>query len=152
MSSSDLTHLQIKFTYVGPRKGGYPSFAFTTRKETINASEFAPYYRAAYDYDEDDYLIGAFTATNSEMHAIVRNVGRIETVRKGLVESGGNISFSMLNRIRGVTRCFEAIVSWKTGSEIVRQIDLALPNNPAGRAKLGSYAWALGISPQGTSR
>lgn len=150
MSMAELANLQVKFTYIGARKRGFPSIAFTTPGRTLDMSLFTAYERPGMIYDDDEDVEAEFSASAIEMRAILDGVATLPAITAGDVEDGAVLSFALVNTINGMVKGFESVVARPTGRQLFEKVLVALQGNGPASEKLVGFACAMGMAP-GTS-
>jgi hypothetical protein len=144
MSLSDLDSLQVKFSFVGPRKRIMPSIAFTTPSRTLDIGQFAPFERSGFAYDDEDSE-AEFTASAEEMKALIDSVGTLPSITPGGVATGGYVSLAMVNSIDGETKGFEAIADRPSGKDLFAKVLEALAGNLPASRLIAVFACATGM-------
>jgi hypothetical protein len=144
MTLEQLKMLQVKLTHVGPQKDVVSTVAFTSPFNAINLSLFVPFRRPGISYTNDDLSVHTFTATQSELKAVIDNVGTLPNVTAGGVAAAPRLSFSMLNTAGG-TKAFEAVLNLADTADLMEQLRLALAGNKQGLRFLSETACALGV-------
>jgi hypothetical protein len=149
MSLDDLKTLQVKLTYLGPRKDILSTVAFTSTFNTLDLSKFVPFRQPGFDYDADDLSVQTFSASPAELKAVIDNVAMLPAVTAGGVASPPYLSFMLLNTL-GSTKVFEAILSKADTADLFAKLRLALASNKDGLRKLNDMACPLGVLESGT--
>src|SRR5262245_25947924 len=137
MSLTDLATLQVKLTYVGPQREVHQTVLFAASPSVFNLSLFLPFRRPGISYSNDNASVLSFTASTTELKAVIDNVGLLPNVTAGGVSSSPYLSFALLNTAGG-TKAFEAILDLTDAASLFTQIRLALAQNTSGGLRLVS--------------
>ena len=143
LSQSDTQTLQIKLTFVGPRKDTVPGLAFTPG--TLDLTKFLPFRRSVASYPSDTG-VESFTATTTEMKAVLNGVGTLPSVTSGAVGAQQWLSYAMVWTSGSTTKGFEAIVGKADAAAVFAQLRTAFANNKPGLKVLSDMACPIGAT------
>jgi len=144
MSQADTQNLQVKLTFVGPRKDTIPGVVFTPG--TVDLSKFLPFRRAGISYGMDSSA-EPFTASTTEMKAVLSGIGTLASVTAGGVSADQWLSFAMVWTTSPTTaKGFEAIVSKTDAVTVFSQLRTAFANNRLGLVALGDMSCPIGAN------
>lgn len=139
MTLQELDTLQVKLTYVGTRRSVFPSLAFTSPSNTFNLSDFTPFQRTEIDYFLDSIKVDTFTASSSELQAVIDNIGTLPNVTAGGVAASVYLSFALFNSQPG-DKGFEAVLDKSDATALFDKLRLSLANNKDGLRKISDFA------------
>ena len=143
LSQSDTQTLQIKLTFVGPRKDTLPGVAFTPG--TLDLTKFTPFRRSGISYTPDD-SVESFTAATTEMKAVLNGVGTLSNVTSGAVATPEWLSYAMVWTSGSTTKGFEAIVGKSDAAAVFAQLRTAFANNKPALKVLSDMACPIGAT------
>ena len=131
MNLEQLKTLQVKLTYLGIQNVPIPSVAFTTSFQVLDLNAFKPFRRPGIRYSNDDFVpVQTFTASPTEMKAIIDNVAVLSNVTAGGVAAGPYLSFALLNTVG--PKAFEAVLNRADTADLVAKLRVAIQGNKAG--------------------
>jgi hypothetical protein len=140
MTPGDLATLQIKLTYVGPTDEPVASVMIVAPGNPPSIAGFVPFRRPAIEYaNEEDVAIRSFTASTSELEAIIDQVGLEPQITAGAVTQPARVSFALYNSAGG-ERVFESVTDQTQAAALFARLRAALAQNPAGLAVLDGLA------------
>jgi hypothetical protein len=143
MTLSELANLQVKLTYGGPQLKRTQSVVIVAEGASANVTSFTPYRRSGFSYQNDDQALVVLYAPTSELDALIDQVATLPLLTAGGVDPQAVLSFSLLNVVGGVTKCYEAEFSEANGRELLTRMRLALSGETL--ARLSAFACGLGM-------
>ena len=147
MTLSDLATLQVKLTYMGNQTTAVGTLLFGAAGNTLNAGLFVPFHRSGQPYFNDDVGQYKFTASVTELKAMIDSVATLADVTDGDADPNGTVSFSLLNTVGGTTKVFEAIVNKTTGRPLFGEMLTVFRNNSAVVGFLRAFGCAAEMLP-----
>lgn len=145
MSLSQLNTLQAKLTYVGELGQTPGSVLFGVSAGSLDPSLFVPYRRSQFDYSGDNNA-QTFTTTTLLLKAMIDSVATLADVTDGDVDTGGDLSFSLLNTAGG-TKVFEAVISSANAQALFGKLLDVFKSNNSGLVRLRRLGCGLGDLP-----
>ena len=135
MTPADLATLQVKLTYAARiGSSSHSSLLFTAAGNQPDIALFAPYYRSGVSYRNDRAAPLTFSASISQLESLIDEVGSVPSVTDGDVDSGGYVSFALLNTAGGTTRVFEAagagalVMNGRSGQDLSAATAVSAPS------------------------
>lgn len=132
MSLAELETLQVKLTYVGAQEKPVPTTAFTSPANTLDLSKFVPFQRPGISYANDELPVRSFSASATELKAVIDETGKIPAVVAGGVAGDVYISFALFNSVGGTDKGFEAVLNPTDGIALFQALRTALAGNQTG--------------------
>ncbi len=140
MTEGQLATLQVKLTYVGSHDEPLSSVLFTSMSNTPNIAAFTPFRRTNVNYSNDDQAaVQSFTATTTQLRAMIDSVGTLPSVTAGGVAAPMLMSFALYNSVNG-PQVFEAILNQTQAVALFGELRNALRQNAAGLKQLDAFA------------
>ena len=131
LGETELQSLQVKLTYLGPVDYPVYSLIFTSTGGTIDVGAFTPFRRNAFvtEYGLDGLGPRSFKVSTAILAAMIDSIAGLAGVTDGGVDSGGVVSFAMLET-SGDTTAFESIVDTTNGRALVSKMLAAFGSQP----------------------
>lgn len=147
LTLSEMGRVQAKITTMGLQNVSLASMAFAVPGNPMNLSLFVPFERPGHTYSNDRLSAKSFSASPSELKAMIDSVSTLPQVTAGGVDSLGFISFAMLDTLGGTTKVFEAIVGAEHARELFGKLLTVFKNNATAFGKLRLFGCSEGLLP-----
>ncbi len=132
LADSQLASVQFKWTQVTPTFRNGITFVLSTHGGAFNPNEFSPFYRASYRhlYISDFGWAGFAACSPAETRALIDSLALLPSLTVGgVLDPPGLLSFSILARVSGQPRVFEAIVDTTHGRPLFEKVLRVMANN-----------------------
>lgn len=144
MTQTELATLQIKLTWLGFQTRSTTTAILTAQGHAPDVALFTPFQRPGFDYGNDAAQIDSVAATVQELDALLDSVAALPGVTDGGVDTGGLLSFALLNTAGG-TRAFESILDTTNAAAVFPQMLNALGGNSVASRRLRELACTLNL-------
>jgi hypothetical protein len=132
MTLNQLNTLQVKLTFVGAQEGPIPTVAFTSPANVLDLSKFVPFRRPDISYANDEIAVKSFTASTTELKAVIDDAGMIPAVVAGGEAADTYVSFALCNTVATSVKVFEVVLSHDDTVVLFQALRKALATNAEG--------------------